>query len=547
VGYFGIERLHPQHSNAARIRESVKTLSEIEQTYDAIRVDVLSAIAVSKGKDPAIGSMEAIKLKINEHTRQLNSLMTKAAEGAGSDEIRQLLLNNHYPTDQFITAATTLPDQLEKNSEGASSNVQIFFKSFDHLRQTTAGAVSRFHSIWEAERSQGIIFAQTVQNTVVTTLLLGVACIIVLVLITLRSILQPIGDVISALGVSATEVDNSAQKMSLYAEDLAQSATQQAAAVQESVASMTEMSSMIAQTSDSSSESLANVRRMAERTEDGNRIMERLASSTEAINQANVQLREMVDIISEISNKTSVINDIVFKTQLLSFNASIEAARAGQHGRGFAVVAEEFGNLAEMSGQAAKEIQSLLETSKKHVAEIVEMTHQRVSDGQTVSKEALAIFSEISRETCKITKQIQRISEATREQQIGVQQTSTAMNQMDQAAQRNSLLAGDTLRSASDLSEQSRKLTGIMKGLLHLISARRGESAPMMHERVKSSNREPMAHTQVLEFDDDNVPLNHELLQETSNRLSNRGKHAFKSDIRAEDEDFQPYQGQSPR
>ncbi|RYZ87541.1 MAG: hypothetical protein EOP04_11470 [Proteobacteria bacterium] len=48
-----------------------------------------------------------------------------------------------------------------------------------------------------------------------------------------------------------------------------------------------------------------------------------------------------------------IINEIVFKTQLLSINASIEA---GQHGKGFAVPAGEVGNLAQMSGNAAKEI-----------------------------------------------------------------------------------------------------------------------------------------------------------------------------------------------
>lgn len=547
VGYFGIERLHPQHSASTSIRDSIRSLNDMERAYDTLRVDILSAIALSKAKDPTLGSFEEVKTRISEHAKQLNALMTKGTQDTASEGVRQLLENNRYPTDQFLGAANSIADQLERGGDSAASSIQVFFRSFEHLRQTTQASISRFHSSWEAERAQGIIFAQAIQNTVITTLLLGVACIIVLVLITLRSILRPIGDVISALGASAAEVDGSAQKMSLYAEDLAQSATQQAAAVQESVASMTEMSSMIAQTSDSSSESLTNVRRMAERTEDGNRIMERLASSTEAINQANVQLREMVDIISEISSKTSVINDIVFKTQLLSFNASIEAARAGQHGRGFAVVAEEFGSLAEMSGQAAKEIQSLLETSKKHVAEIVEMTHQRVSDGQAVSKEALAIFSEISRETCKITKQIQRISEATREQQIGVQQTSTAMNQMDQAAQRNSLLAGDTLRSASDLSDQSRKLTSIMKGLLHLISAKRGDSSPAINDSARSFARESTSHTQVLELDEDGMTLSQELLQDASSKLANRHKHSFKSDVRADDEDFQPYHGQSPR
>jgi methyl-accepting chemotaxis protein len=372
---------------------------------------------------------------------------------------------------------------------------------------------------------------------------LGVAFIIALVLITLRSIIRPIGEVITALGASASEVNISAQNMSVYAENLAQSATQQAAAVQESVASMTEMSSMIAQTSDSSIESLTNVRRMAERTQDGNRIMERLASSTEAINQANTQLREMVDIIAEISGKTSVINDIVFKTQLLSFNASIEAARAGQHGRGFAVVAEEFGSLAEISGKAAKEIQSLLETSKKHVHEIVETTHERVSDGLSVSKEALAIFDEISQDTKLITKQIQRISEATREQTIGVHQTSTAMSEMDQAAQQNSLLAGEALRSASGLSEQSRKLAAIMRELLGLVSVydRGTDSVPTTRPKAAA----PKTH--IFEVDDDNGSVDLAFLQDAAAKLGKRASLSRKEDPSAENDDVEPYTGRSPR
>ncbi len=57
----------------------------------------------------------------------------------------------------------------------------------------------------------------------------------------------------------------------------------------------------------------------------------------------------------DIGDKTKVINDIVFQTKRLSFNASVEAARAGEHGKGFAVVAEEVGNLAQMSKDKVQE------------------------------------------------------------------------------------------------------------------------------------------------------------------------------------------------
>ena len=547
IGYFGIERLHPQYNNVARYRETIQSLNQVAQLQEALRSDVLSAVAFSKTRNAAFGNLDTIKVNIAEHSKKLLASFEEATQLSRPYDSNHSLASARFPVEQFVKAATALPDQLEKSAEAAPPHLETFFTSFSMVEKTTASAIQQLQAYWNLEHTQGVVFVHNVQNTVITTLLLGIACIIVLVLITLRSILQPIGDVINALGLSAAEVDISAQRMSICAEDLAQSATEQAAAVQESVASMTQMSSMIAQTSDSSGESLVNVRRMAERTEDGNRVMERLASSTEAINQANVQLHEMVDIIGEISVKTSVINDIVFKTQLLSFNASIEAARAGQHGRGFAVVAEEFGNLAEMSGQAAKEIQSLLETSKKHVVELVEMTHQRVSDGQIVSKEALAIFNELSRETNQITKQIQRISEATREQQVGVQQTSTAMNQMDQAAQRNSLLAGDTLRSASDLSEQSRKLTSIMQGLLTLISTRSETGGQQAKDAAHRPSRNSSQHTHVLEFNDSPISLDQAFLQEASNKLVSRTKAPFKNSVTADDEDFHPYQGQNPR
>ena len=66
-----------------------------------------------------------------------------------------------------------------------------------------------------------------------------------------------------------------------------------------------------------------------------------------------------------------MINDIVFQTKLLSFNASVEAERAGEHGKGFAVVAQEVGNLATMSGESAEEITKILDESVKMVQKLV--------------------------------------------------------------------------------------------------------------------------------------------------------------------------------
>src|SRR5262249_41104487 len=95
------------------------------------------------------------------------------------------------------------------------------------------------------------------------------------------------------------------------------------------------------------------------------------------VEEGNRELSEITRVISEISKKTRVINDIALQTKILSFNASVEAARAGEHGKGFAVVAEEVRSLTQMSGNAAKEIATLIEGSLQKVDGIVESNKSR--------------------------------------------------------------------------------------------------------------------------------------------------------------------------
>lgn len=84
-----------------------------------------------------------------------------------------------------------------------------------------------------------------------------------------------------------------------------------------------------------------------------------------SINESKDKLSNLSDIISKVTGITEAIEKISQQTKLLSLNAAIEAARAGQQGKGFAVVAQEVRSLAQLTSQQAKEINEMIHLTQK--------------------------------------------------------------------------------------------------------------------------------------------------------------------------------------
>lgn len=312
------------------------------------------------------------------------------------------------------------------------------------------------------------------------------------------SLVKTLQGITTELDTSSGKLTSAAVQIAASSEELSQAATEQASSLEETSSSVQEMSSMVNINSENAKKAAENSAISKQQAEKGQSVVNDMVLAMEKINESNnsimnqinysnEQMQEIVTVIQEIGNKTKVINDIVFQTKLLSFNASVEAARAGEQGKGFAVVAEEVGNLAQMSGNAAKEISDMLTSSVQKVEAIVNETKSKVNQliedgkekvlvGTKVAQECGSVLSEIVGNVTSVASMANEISNASDEQAKGIQEITKAMGQLDQVTQTNAASSHQAASSAEDLSSQALTLKNQVVSLIAVINGEKNSN-----------------------------------------------------------------------
>ncbi|SFD12757.1 methyl-accepting chemotaxis protein [Tropicimonas isoalkanivorans] len=243
-----------------------------------------------------------------------------------------------------------------------------------------------------------------------------------------------VSELVGSILQNSREVKSESDSLNTASLELSRRTESQAAALEQTAAAVTELTSSVESSTVGAREAAETVSRTRVRSVAGKDVVQRTIGA----------MSEIADSSGKISKITGVIDDIAFQTNLLALNAGVEAARAGDAGRGFAVVASEVRALAQRSSDAAREIAQLIATSG-----------QQVEDGVALVNESGTALDEIERLVTELDNLVGAMAESSAQQAIGLNEISTAMNQLDRVTQQNAAMIEGTNAAVESLLDRA--------------------------------------------------------------------------------------------
>jgi methyl-accepting chemotaxis protein len=192
-------------------------------------------------------------------------------------------------------------------------------------------------------------------------------------------------------------------------------------------------------------------------------VMNNIRERVESIAESVVRLSEQGQAIGEI---IASVNDIADQSNLLSVNAAIEAAKAGEYGKGFGVVAQEIKGLAEQSRQATTKVRAILLDVQKGTSAAVMATEQgnkAVEIGVRQSREAGESIRVLADSVTEAAQAAVQIAASNQQQMAGISQVTTAMENIKQGSTQTAASTKQAEMAARNLNELAQKIKQMME------------------------------------------------------------------------------------
>lgn len=461
------------HADAAAALLSLRILEESKESGGKFRANI-SAVFVTDAPLADANLLKIVNLRAG-FERNLLSPGLKLSE-ASREAIQSLQKTPEWSlvNEAFVTF-------VRKSAEGGYGvNGDDFFatisKVLDQVNKTIIREkVAMVDMVTHAKDES---FNEMVWSSIISLLLaLSMAAFLARTIITTKSTLD---NLIGRIQKSAATLADHAKNLNSVSDEIGSNAGIQNTSIQTTASAADQISAMAARNQDSTKSGLTLTQSAISKARETEASVEELLGSIHKVRESSEatigflsetseNVGRMQNMITDIDERTKSINDIVFQTKLLSFNASVEAARAGEHGKGFAVVADEVGNLASKSGVSALNIHQILDESVKNVevlkddsakiaSRIEDMNRKSIDESSRVVQRCRDYTADLLGIIDSLVESMQTIESASAEQNTGVREISQSISSIDTSSRQ-------TLEKTKELATTSRSVTDEVTGL----------------------------------------------------------------------------------
>ncbi len=280
----------------------------------------------------------------------------------------------------------------------------------------------------------------------------------------LRSLVEQINS-------TTLQVASAAQETQATALHLTDASEHQAHQITEVSSAITQMAASIEQVSDNASQSQEVARQSVSLAVQGNSAVKKAINGMdtirEQIQETSKRMKRLGESSQQIGEIVELINDIAEQTNILSLNAAIQAAMAGEAGRGFAVVADEVQRLAERSGNATRQIDALVKTIQSDTSEAISSMEQSTSEvvsGARLSQDAGASLEQIEAVSQQLAELINNISDNAKQQATAAVSTSESMSVIQEITMQTSTGTNESAAAIGRLLELTNELRKSVSG-----------------------------------------------------------------------------------
>lgn len=253
----------------------------------------------------------------------------------------------------------------------------------------------------------------------------------------IEQIAESLNETLHRITVSADDVASGSVSVSDGAQILSKGALEQESAIDELAVSIESLSDDVKANADDAQKMSLIVKEVGENIKISNEEMEQLVNAMADIRTSSAGIEQILKTIGEIARQTN----------LLSLNASIEAARAGLAGKGFAVVADEIRNLAEKSGEALQQ-----------TSELIENSFESVKRGTNIADETAKSLLAVVEGAKEISGSVDKISIASQNQKRALDELIKSIDLIAEVVQSNTNAVQESVSTSEKLSEQSKLL-----------------------------------------------------------------------------------------